>query len=147
MGRLNRRAILNASGRLGSYLPVSMAFTVWRDTFNASARSPCDHPREARSSRRWLTIGPTRTTVKHPCHHCQAYLTGFRLGPTATNAVSSHVNLSPLFPTLRAMALPRDDELARCGGDTIADELLVVRCQLGEHAAFEELIARWHTPL
>lgn len=28
-----------------------------------------------------------------------------------------------------------------------ADELLVVRCQLGEADAFDALIARWHTPL
>ena len=28
-----------------------------------------------------------------------------------------------------------------------ADELLVVRCQLGEPDAFDELIARWQTPL
>lgn len=28
-----------------------------------------------------------------------------------------------------------------------ADDLLVVRCQLGEAGAFEELIARWHRPL
>lgn len=28
-----------------------------------------------------------------------------------------------------------------------ADELLAVRCQLGERAAFDELIARWHEPL
>lgn len=27
------------------------------------------------------------------------------------------------------------------------DELLAVRCQLGERAAFDELIARWHEPL
>ena len=27
------------------------------------------------------------------------------------------------------------------------DELLAVRCQLGEPAAFDELIARWHAPL
>jgi RNA polymerase sigma factor (sigma-70 family) len=40
-----------------------------------------------------------------------------------------------------------EDESAPGRGDTTADELLVVRCQLGEHAAFEELIARWHTPL
>jgi RNA polymerase sigma factor (sigma-70 family) len=45
------------------------------------------------------------------------------------------------------MARLRDDESAPVRGDTAADELLVVRCQLGEHAAFEELIARWHTPL
>jgi len=29
----------------------------------------------------------------------------------------------------------------------LADELLVVRCQLGERPAFDELIARWHQPL
>ncbi len=28
-----------------------------------------------------------------------------------------------------------------------ADELLAIRCQLGEPAAFDELIARWHGPL
>jgi RNA polymerase sigma factor (sigma-70 family) len=27
------------------------------------------------------------------------------------------------------------------------DELLAIRCQLGEPAAFEDLIARWHAPL
>jgi RNA polymerase sigma factor (sigma-70 family) len=31
--------------------------------------------------------------------------------------------------------------------DTRADELLAVRCQLGERAAFDALIARWHEPL
>jgi RNA polymerase sigma factor (sigma-70 family) len=31
--------------------------------------------------------------------------------------------------------------------DTRADELLAVRCQLGERAAFEALITRWHEPL
>ena len=29
----------------------------------------------------------------------------------------------------------------------LADELIAVRCQLGERAAFDELIARWHKPL
>ncbi|HEX2833150.1 MAG TPA: sigma-70 family RNA polymerase sigma factor [Thermoanaerobaculia bacterium] len=29
----------------------------------------------------------------------------------------------------------------------VEDDLLVVRCQLGEREAFEELIARWHEPL
>lgn len=41
----------------------------------------------------------------------------------------------------------RDDGAAPRRRDTTADELLVIRCQLGEHDAFEELIARWHTPL
>ena len=33
------------------------------------------------------------------------------------------------------------------GADTRADELLVVRCQLGERAAFDALAARWYRPL
>src|SRR5262245_4221457 len=49
-------AILNASGRLGSYLPVSSAFTVCRETWSRSARSPCDHWRSARSTRSWFFI-------------------------------------------------------------------------------------------
>lgn len=32
-------------------------------------------------------------------------------------------------------------------GNAIADELLVIRCQLGERPAFDQLIARWHRPL
>jgi RNA polymerase sigma-70 factor (ECF subfamily) len=31
--------------------------------------------------------------------------------------------------------------------DTRADELLAIRCQLGERGAFDALIARWHGPL
>src|SRR4051812_14421628 len=31
--------------------------------------------------------------------------------------------------------------------EALADELLAVRCQLGEPAAFDALIARWHDPL
>src|SRR6185312_16762695 len=38
----NNFPILNASGRLGSYLPVSIALTVCRDTSSFSASSPCD---------------------------------------------------------------------------------------------------------
>ena len=34
---------LKASGRLGSYLSVSIAFTVWRETPSFSAKSDCDH--------------------------------------------------------------------------------------------------------
>ncbi len=33
------------------------------------------------------------------------------------------------------------------GSDGLEDELLVVRCQLGEAPAFDALIARWHPPL
>ena len=31
--------------------------------------------------------------------------------------------------------------------NALADELLAIRCQLGERAAFDALIARWHEPL
>jgi RNA polymerase sigma factor (sigma-70 family) len=31
--------------------------------------------------------------------------------------------------------------------NTDADELLAIRCQLGERVAFDELIARWHEPV
>ena len=31
--------------------------------------------------------------------------------------------------------------------DDLLDELLAVRCQLGERTAFDELIERWHSPL
>ncbi len=31
--------------------------------------------------------------------------------------------------------------------DPRVDELLIIRCQLGERAAFDALIARWHEPL
>ncbi len=44
-------AILNASERLGSYLPVSMALTVWRETPNFSANSACDKSCRARRTR------------------------------------------------------------------------------------------------
>ena len=40
---------------------------------------------------------------------------------------------------------PRDPpDAAR---DALADELLAIRCQLGEPAAFDALIERWHQPL
>ena len=51
MGWLKTRAILKASGRLGSYLPVSIAFTVWRDTWRRPASSACDQSRSARRTR------------------------------------------------------------------------------------------------
>jgi RNA polymerase sigma-70 factor (ECF subfamily) len=35
----------------------------------------------------------------------------------------------------------------RPGQDALADELLVIRCQLGERRAWDELIGRWHKPL
>src|SRR5688572_4304178 len=43
-----RRAIVKASGRLGSYFSVSIALTVWRETPSRSARSAWDQSRSAR---------------------------------------------------------------------------------------------------
>lgn len=40
--------------------------------------------------------------------------------------------------------MPPDPQSVREG---ILDELLAVRCQLGERAALDELVARWHAPL
>ncbi len=45
------REMRNASGRLGSYLPDSSAFTVCRETSRAFARSACVRPSRALSSR------------------------------------------------------------------------------------------------
>src|SRR6188472_1510114 len=38
------------------------------------------------------------------------------------------------------MSMPMDSE-------AIEQELLAIRCQLGEIAAFDELVARWHAPM
>jgi hypothetical protein len=54
----NRRAREKASGKLGSYFPVSMAFTVWRETSRRSASSAWDHPR-------WLRNSRTRLRTSH----------------------------------------------------------------------------------
>lgn len=40
---------------------------------------------------------------------------------------------------------PRD--LSEAAREALADELLAIRCQLGEPAAFDALIERWHQPL
>lgn len=40
------------------------------------------------------------------------------------------------------MQRPQDN-----GQDTAADELIVIRCQLGDRAAFDALIARWAAPV
>src|SRR5690606_29403627 len=52
----NSAAIRNASGRLGSYLPVSIALTVCLDTSRRSPSCACDQPRASRSSRTRLFI-------------------------------------------------------------------------------------------
>src|SRR5690242_3883040 len=45
-------AILKARGSEGSYRPVSIAFTLWRETSSRSARSPWLQSRSARSTLR-----------------------------------------------------------------------------------------------
>src|SRR5688572_26847012 len=49
-GTANSRAIRSASGRLGSYLSVSTALIVCRDTSSRRARSPWLQPRPTRCS-------------------------------------------------------------------------------------------------
>jgi hypothetical protein len=63
IGCPKRRAILNSSGRLGSYLPVSIAFTAWLETasrwsegINPSAGNRNKHAaRERREADEWET--------------------------------------------------------------------------------------------
>ena len=43
--------------------------------------------------------------------------------------------------------MPHPPNLDESFPSRAADELLVVRCQLGEPDAFDALIARWHGPL
>ncbi len=50
IGSRNSREMLNARGRLGSYRPVSMLLTVWRDTRSRPASSAWDQPFSPRSS-------------------------------------------------------------------------------------------------
>ena len=40
-----------------------------------------------------------------------------------------------------------DTPLSRTDQEALADELLAVRCQLGEQAGFADLVERWHQPL
>jgi RNA polymerase sigma-70 factor (ECF subfamily) len=39
------------------------------------------------------------------------------------------------------------DALGQRSTESLADELLVIRCQLGERDAFDALVLRWHRPL
>src|SRR5204862_2610199 len=75
IGSLNTRETLKASGRLGSYRSVSIAFTVCRETPSLSARSDCDHSFAVRNSRiRFLIdsgggrcVCSRRTTERKSC--------------------------------------------------------------------------------
>src|SRR4029079_16219133 len=53
----NSRAIFSASGRLGSYLPVSIALIAWRETPTRMPSSICDLLCSARRTRRRFFIG------------------------------------------------------------------------------------------
>ena len=58
IGSPNRSAMRKARGSEGSYLPVSIALTDWRDTSNRSARSPWLQSRSARRTfRRFSQTG------------------------------------------------------------------------------------------
>src|SRR5208282_2252493 len=61
------RAILNASGRLGSYFPVSMALMVPRATPTWAASSACDHSFSARNTRSRVFIDTARNTESIQC--------------------------------------------------------------------------------
>jgi hypothetical protein len=57
-----RPAILNASGKLGSYLPVSIALMVPRATPTRAASSACDHSISARNTCSRVFIGTATNT-------------------------------------------------------------------------------------
>src|SRR5690606_25598054 len=61
---LNNRASLKARGSEGSYLPVSIAFTAWRDTSRRWASSAWLQFRIARSTFSWFF---TRSIVPWSC--------------------------------------------------------------------------------
>src|ERR1700709_1506025 len=68
VGSANKAAIRKASGRLGSYLPVSMALTLWRETSRRSARSAWLQSRSARRtfSRFFITATPSPAHAPGP---------------------------------------------------------------------------------
>src|ERR1700722_92465 len=79
----NSRDSLNASGSDGSNFPVSIAFTLCRDTSSFSARSACDQPLSTLSSRIRLRIVPHPVThrlrrLRHAIHHEEQSPTGER---------------------------------------------------------------------
>ena len=94
IGNWKMRAILNVSGRLGSYFPVSSAFTVWRETPRRSASSACDQLRSARRTFNLFCIA--RSVCSSISPHSDA-LTNTpqcnheRENPCPTNYWKSHV--------------------------------------------------------
>src|SRR5579863_4570993 len=68
MGCSKSRAMAKARGRLGSYFPVSIALTVWRDTLSRPAKSAWDHSRSARKTRSRFFIAHRPTDHPSFCH-------------------------------------------------------------------------------
>src|SRR6185312_6599131 len=62
----NSRPSRNANGSDGSYFPVSIAFTLCRDTSSLSASSACDQPFFARSSRSRFFIATSSLCTATP---------------------------------------------------------------------------------
>lgn len=71
--RSNSRAILNASGSEGSYLPFSIAFTEFLDTPSRLARSACVQRRSARKTRILFFISIANACARYrlDTHHAQ----------------------------------------------------------------------------
>jgi hypothetical protein len=86
----NSAAIAKARERLASYRPVSIAFTVWRDTSSFSARSACVHPRVARSSGRQINHAQAwhyrHQNENRSCYSCLTAGSSRRLVVAARNA-------------------------------------------------------------
>src|SRR6266566_7183963 len=86
--------ILNVKGRLGSYFPVSSAFTVWRETPRRSASSACD---QLRSARRTFSLFCIALSVHSPVSPHSDALTDTpqcnheRENPYPTNSWKSHI--------------------------------------------------------
>src|SRR5271170_6358514 len=72
MGCPKSCAMAKASGKLGSYFPVSIAFTVWRETLSWPAKSAWDHSRSARKTRSRFFIAHRLPNHPSSCHHCRS---------------------------------------------------------------------------
>lgn len=59
------------------------------------------------------------------------------------------VNISAVAatPVVRPRSTWSADEPTVLEHDSVADELLAIRCLVGEPDAFDELVSRWHEPL
>src|SRR6202050_3605597 len=143
------RAMAKASGRLGSYFSVSIAFTVWRDTLSRPAKSAWDHSRSARKTRSRFFIAHQLADYPSSCHHCRSAGSSVPPGgkPVGESPQQQH-EASYLFPRrtaepslLHAAEKGSDDESQqeRDGRRLQADPLLhLVHLQEGAHHRREE---------